>query len=95
MNSATKKPQAVTVHRDFCRVNPDGDKIFSVRGGVPLSDAFDKLSALLSSSISTVEAVADTDDIQSALWQTSHMLNFSYELLQSIHDGHNKFRSEI
>lgn len=68
--------------------------LFSVRAGIPLGSAFDKLSSLVSSSIASVEMLAvtgegDADSIQGALWQSVHLMNFAYALVQSMHNGHN------
>lgn len=84
---------AVTVQHDFHSVSANGDKLFSVRAGIPLSDAFDQLSLLVNSAGATVEVLAseckDSENIPGALWQSVHLLNFSQALIQSIHDGHN------
>ena len=83
---------AVTAQHDFSNATSEGEKLFSVRAGIPLSDALDQLSVLLSSSIASVEALAgqdDTEAIPGALWQSVHLMNFAYALVQSIHAGHN------
>lgn len=85
--------KAVTAQYDFHQANANGDKLFSVRAGIPLSDAFDQLSILVSSSIATIDGMAcalnDSDAIPGSLWQSVHLLNFSYALIQSMHGGHN------
>ena len=90
---------AVTAQYDFCPATSEGENLFSVRAGIPLSDALDQLSSLLSSSIASVEALAcekDANAIPGALWQSVHLMNFTYALVQSIHKGHNtaKLRTE-
>lgn len=98
MNGNTTKPQAVTAgavtaQYDFHPASANGEKLFSVRAGIPLADAFDQLSVLVSSSIATVDILAgeckDSEGIPGALWQSIHLLNFSYALIQSMHGGHN------
>ena len=89
---------AVTAHYDFYPATSKGEKLFSVRAGIPLSDALDQLSVLMSSSIATVEALAckdDTDSIPGALWESVHLMNFTYALVQSIHTGHNAASHEL
>lgn len=86
--------EAVTVHHDFHPVGDGSEKLFSVRAGIPLSDAFNELSVLVSSSIASIDLIAceceqDTDGIPRALWNSIHLLNFSYALIQSIHGGHH------
>lgn len=85
--------EAVTAQYDFHPASANGDKLFSVRAGIPLSDAFTELSVLVSSSIATIDVMAceskDSEGIPGALWQSVHLLNFSYALIQSMHGGHN------
>ena len=83
-------PKAVTVQHDFWNATPDGDKLFSVRGGIPLGDAFDQLSLLLSASQSAVEearVAISAGEVPQSHWAASHMLEFSYALVQSMHQG--------
>ena len=98
MNSNTTQTraaptEAVTAQYDFHPASTSGDKLFSVRAGIPLSDAFTELSVLVSSSIASIDVMAceckDSEDIPGALWQSVHLLNFSYALIQSMHVGHN------
>jgi hypothetical protein len=90
-------PTAVTAEYGFCPTGPrdeNGNRqcLFSVRAGVPLTRALDELSSLISSSIASIDNLActsdDTDGMPGALWQSSHLLNFSFALIQSIHNGH-------
>lgn len=88
---------AVTAQYDFCPATSKGENLFSVRAGIPLSDAFDQLSSLMSSSIASIETLAheeDTDATPGALWQSVHLMNFAYALVQSMHKGHNAARPE-
>lgn len=84
-------PNAVTAQYDFFEATQTGEKLFSVRAGIPLRDAFDQLSTLLSSSIATVEIAAtsgtNSDDVPGALWQSVHLMNFTYALVQSMQQG--------
>ena len=89
---------AVTAQYDFYPATSEGKNLFSVRAGIPLSDALDQLSVLLSSSIASVETLAcetDTDAIPGALWQSVHLMNFAYALVQSVHNGHNTATRQI
>jgi len=74
-----------------------GDYLFSVNPGIPLSDAFDKLSSLVSNTISNLELLAiggqDLENVQSALWQSVHTLETSYALIQAMHTGLNAFEN--
>lgn len=81
---------ATTAHIDFFNATPNGDKLFAVRGGIPLSDGFDQLSLLLAASKSAVDEVCATvsqDAEPQSQWAASHMLEFSYALVQSLHQG--------
>lgn len=83
---------AVTAQYDFCPITSEGENLFSVRAGIPFNDAFNQLSVLMSSSIEAIELLAcekaNVDDIPGALWQSAHLLNFSYALVQALHQGH-------
>jgi len=91
MKNTSANPQAVTSHYDFCKATSDGKHLFSVNAGIPMNDAFDQLSTLISSSISAVEihatGILDTEDTPGALWQSVHLMNFAYALIQSMHGG--------
>lgn len=81
---------AVTKQYDFMPANAQGNNLFSVRGGVPLSDAFDQLSVLMSSTMGALNQLAcddDTDGIPAALWQSIHVMEFTFALVQSMHQG--------
>lgn len=89
-NNSSPAACAVTAQYDFCPATSEGKNLFSVRAGIPLGAAFDQLSALLSSSIASVETLTCTDnaeDIPGALWQSVHLMNFTYALVQSMHNG--------
>ncbi len=75
-------PGAVTAQHDFFNATHDGDKLFSVRGGVPLSEAFEQLTLLLSASQSCMEG----EDMP-AQWAGVHLMDFSLALVQSMHHG--------
>lgn len=94
MATPNKSPTgAVTNHVDFCKATLNDQFLFSVNAGIPLGAAFDQLSSLVSSSIASIEVHAngdgDTDGIPGALWQSVHLLNFAYALIQSMHSGHS------
>lgn len=81
-------PKAVTKQYDFLNATPAGDCLFSVRGGIPLTDAFDQLSVLLSQGQAVVEAAAtNSDDSPGTNWAASQLLEFSHALVQAMHDG--------
>ena len=97
--NASRGTGALTAQYDFCPSTPEGGMLFSVRAGIPLGSAFDQLSSLLSSSISSVESLAamgenDPDSVPGALWQSVHLMNFAYALVQSMHSGHNAARNQ-
>ena len=83
---------AVTARHDFCRVSNKGNLLFSVREGVPLSDAFDQLTVLLTAAQGAVELLADASgdsDVPGANWAAVHVLSFATALVQGMHAGHN------
>lgn len=82
--------RAVTQQFDFLNATPNGDKLFSVRGGIPLSDAFDQLSLLLAQGQSAVEAACvacSAEEIPESTHAAARLLDFSYALVQSMHNG--------
>lgn len=82
---------AVTVQVDFFNATPNGGKLFAVRGGIPLGNAFDQLSLLLAASQSAVDDVCakvSQDADPQSQWAASHLLEFSYALVQSLHQGY-------
>lgn len=81
---------AVTARYDFFNATPDGKNLFSVNAGIPLSDAFDQLSILLSASESAIESAAeDSSNGPSAHFAAVHTINFTYALVQAMHAGFN------
>lgn len=88
---------AVTAQYDFCPITSEGENLFSVRAGIPLNDAFNQLSMLLTSSVESIELLAceeEVDSIPNALWQSAHLLSFSLALVQAIHQGHNAAKDQ-
>lgn len=88
--SKTPTPRAVTQQFDFLNATPDGECLFSVRGGIPLTHAFDQLSLLLAQGQAVVEAVCEvstTEDIPEAPRAAVRLLDFSYALVQAMHNG--------
>jgi hypothetical protein len=79
----------VTVQRDFLNATPQGDKLFSVRGGVPLGGALDQLGIMIASAISAIEGTETAGEASSpnGCAAALQLLNLSYELVQSMHDG--------
>lgn len=90
---------AVTEEHLFCAVGPEGECLFSVRAGIPLGDACDQLSVLLTSSIEATERLAcsskDAADIPGALWESVHVLLLVDALVQSIHGGILAFEKKV
>lgn len=88
---------AVTQQYDFCSVNRNGDCLFSVRGGVPLSDAFDKLSIIVANANSVMEdvaAITHSDDSQPCSATAAvELLDVAYALIQSMHLGYNRCKN--
>jgi hypothetical protein len=90
INQSEASPKPVTVQHDFWSATTSGDKLFSVRGGIPLGDAFDQLSLLIATSQSAIEAArlaASSEDVPQGHWAATHLLEFSYALVQSMHQG--------
>lgn len=85
--STIPAPNAVTKQYDFCKTSHDGEMLFSVRAGIPLSRAFDQLSIFISSTQSIIESVAECDDGVGANWAASQMLDVAFALTQAMHNG--------
>ena len=82
---------AVTAAHDFDQITYLGEKLFSVREGVPLSDAFDKLTALITASRDNLCTLADNQEVAGVtggLWASIHLLSLACELVESMHYGH-------
>ena len=96
MSLTTSENGAVTTQYDFCGVNRNGDCLFSVRAGVPLSDALDKLTVLIANASSVMDDVATTvnaGEIPYSARAGVELLDIAYALIQSIHLGHNEFEN--
>lgn len=95
MTTTTQKSVAVTSQYDFHPATQEGTKMFSVRAGIPLTDAFNELSLLLGASHSAIESAAvgggDGTDPQ---WSVVHLMDFSYALVQAMHHGLVVFEKE-
>ena len=90
------KRGAVTAQYDFCRANRNGDCLFAIRAGVPLSDAFDKLSLLVANASNVMESVAATasaDELPCSAHAAMELLDVAYALVQAMHSGHNAFEN--
>jgi hypothetical protein len=81
---------AVTAQHDFHSATRNGDPLFSVRAGIPLGDAFDQLSLLLSASQAAVEETCRNVSAGSEAdsgWAAAHLMEFTYALVQAMHQG--------
>ena len=90
-NNQNSKTSQVTARHEVGFFTPNGKALFSVNEGIPMSQAFDQLSLLLSSAQGTVEALAVSSEDTSetgAHWASAHLLTFAYALVQSMHKGH-------
>ena len=95
----TKKSNiAVTAHYDFHQATRYRENLFSVRGGIPLNDAFNELSLLLAAVESATDALAkqiSSDDTGSASpWTACHVLELCNALVQSMHHGLIEFEKD-
>jgi hypothetical protein len=84
-------PGMVTARHDFGRVSLNGGALFSVREGVPMRDAFDELTALLTAAQACTEVLAiasGEDQQQQPQWAVVHVLTFANALVQAMHNGH-------
>ena len=91
-NTQVKNGGAVTAQYSFLPATRTGECLFSVQGGIPLSDAFDQLTILLSAAHSSTEDIATSvcaGEEQLSPWAAVHLMNFAYALVQSMHQGHN------
>lgn len=95
MTTTTQKSVAVTSQYDFHPATADGSKMFSVRAGIPLADAFNELSLLLAASHSAIESAAvGGGDGTEPQWAAVHLMDFSYALVQAMHHGLAAFEKE-
>ena len=82
---------ATTVSYEFGPISSNGPCLFSVRGGIPISDAFDQLSTYLSATKESIEMCAmagdNIDDVPGVLWQSAYLLDFSKALVEAMHSG--------
>lgn len=87
--STTPTPKAVTVQHDFWSATSGGDKLFSVRGGINLTDAFNELSFLLCSVKAVMEVAGEASDIENndACRAASQMVDFVSGLCEAMHGG--------
>lgn len=97
MKNFDNSAESVTEQYDFCSVNRNGDCLFSVRGGVPLGDAFNKLSLIVANASSVMDdivAVTHTADSQPCSANAAvELLDVAYALIQAMHLGHNRFKN--
>lgn len=75
---------AVTASYDFHNASSNRDQLFSVRAGIPISDAFDQLSLLVATAESAVSELEDGGACAGLI------LEFTYALVQSMHKGLNQ-----
>lgn len=90
-NNKNQKALRVTARHEVDFFTPNGKALFSVNEGIPMSDAFDKLSILLSSAQGAVEALAISSEEPAdngTHWVPAHLLTFAYALVQSMHNGY-------
>lgn len=83
-------PGMVTARHDFGRVSLDGGMLFSVRAGVPMRDAFDQLSTLLTAAQACTEALtiaSGEDHGNQPGWAVVHVLGLANALVESMHLG--------
>ena len=79
----------VTVHQP---VALGVDNLFAVQGGIPLSDAMDAMSLLLSTARGAACEMAQTcsdNDASGSAWALEHLLALAQALTISIHGGLN------
>ena len=79
----------VTVHQP---VALGADNLFAVQGGIPLSDAMDAMSLLLSTARGAACEMAQTcsdNDASGSAWALEHLLALAQALTISIHGGLN------
>ena len=80
--------QAVTKERGFLSATAEGEYLFSVRGGIPLTDAFEKLSLMLAQARAVAQAGGGVGDlVQELPFAAVCLLDFSHALLDSMHTG--------
>ncbi|CAN5192563.1 hypothetical protein BH10PSE16_BH10PSE16_42850 [soil metagenome] len=94
-NNKTQQTVQVTARHEVDFFTANGKALFSVNEGIPILEAFDQLSLLLSSAQVAVEALAIAGDGQNGgdanasgeHWVPAHLLTFAYALVQSMHTG--------
>lgn len=84
---------ATTSARGFQNCTVNGDHLFTVSAGIPLSDGFNALSMYQSSAQSVLESMAtgggDAEDMKAGLWAAVHLLELCHAVTQALHGGHN------
>lgn len=83
---------AVTAAHDFDQITHEGEKLFSVREGMPFNDAFDKLTALITASRDNLCTLAENPavaNVTGGLEAPVHLLSLASELVCAMHKGHN------
>ena len=88
-NIKTSKSGSVTTRREVDFFGLPGKAIFSVNEGIPMSEALNQLTVLLSSAQYSVEGLTAGDDTHgSACWAPAHLLTFAQALVESMHRGY-------
>lgn len=96
MEKPTSASRLVTAQYDFGKVSFDGENLFSMRGGVPMNEAFNELSVLLSAVQGVVNALEDADgECVDASYAASRLIDLSQALLQSMHSGFAKYEKPV
>ena len=92
--TTTGAREAVTAAYDFCNTTSDGDCLFSIRAGVPISQAFDRLSLLIRAARDAVQGEAERGihDGPDSKWSAATCLDIAEALAQSMHQGFNRGR---
>ncbi len=74
-----------TKHRTFHTINPAGDEIFSVNEGLPIVEALEEVSTLLSVALPVVYGVAENSD--SDAYAAVYLVKMAKAVIDSVVSG--------
>ena len=90
---------AITLEPVTLNVDCPSNPVFGIRGGLPLGEAFDQLTLLLSAAIGAIEATSrqesECNSDPTGTWCAVHTLNLVNDLVQSMHNGYIEHRKRL
>lgn len=71
-----------TAQHDFFSSGVNGERLFSIREGVPVDDAVNSASAMLAAAHETIKRIAEKHDDEE-LWGASYLLQMAAATMQA------------